>query len=72
MDPATVALLGEALTAALKAAPGFIAAVQAVRMSGTATPEQLAALDAQIETLDTLRRGSWELADAALSDAAAH
>lgn len=46
--------------------PAFVADVQALKASGTASQEDITKLEAMIETMDSQRMASWSDADAAL------
>lgn len=56
--------IGELL---LKLGPGFVQDFEAVKAAGSATPAQLATLEAQITQMDGQRMASWAAADAALT-----
>jgi hypothetical protein len=66
MSAALLLKLGELL---LQLGPAFVSEVEAVRAAGTASTADMAALNAQIETMDAQRMASWGAADAALDDA---
>ncbi len=67
MNPALLLKLGELL---LTLGPQFVKEVEAVRAAGSASVSDLAALDAQIATMDAQRMESWAAADSALDVAA--
>lgn len=63
MDVAAILKLGQLL---LQLGPVFAKEVAAIKAAGTATEADQAALDAQIETLNSQRTESWAAADVAL------
>lgn len=70
MNPALILEGLQALEAALAAGPQLYADFQALKMAGTVSAADLAALEAKIATIDAARLASWAQADAALDEAA--
>lgn len=66
MNPLLLSGLFSVVTEAIKAMPSLLAEYNAIKAAGSATPEQLATLKAQIEVMDAARVVSWAEADAAL------
>ena len=71
MNPALILQIGSWINAALGLLPMLDAEIAAIKAAGSATPDQIAQLDAQIEERDKLRIASWAEADTALDKAAA-
>ena len=69
MNPVTIGLILSGIQGLLNSMPALIADYNAIKAAGGATPDQVAALDAQIEALDQTRQASWLSADAALDAA---
>lgn len=67
MNPALLLKLGELL---LTLGPQFVKEVEAIKAAGSASPGDLAALQAQVDTMDAQRMASWSEADSALDAAA--
>lgn len=70
MNPVLIAQFLGFITEGIKAAPALIAEFNAIKAAGTATPDQLDAIQAQIEAMDAARLTSWAEAAAALDAAA--
>ncbi len=69
MNPLLLSSLLSIVTEAIKAAPSLVAEFNAIKAAGSATPEDLASLKAQIEAMDAARVASWAEADDALTKA---
>jgi hypothetical protein len=63
----SVALLLQLGAFLVQNGPQFVKDVEAIKAAGTAKPEDIAQLEAMIETMDTQRMASWAAADKALS-----
>lgn len=70
MNPALLLQLLSLAQGLLTAMPSLVAEFNAIKAAGTATPAQLADIQAQITTMDAARLKSWADADAALDAAA--
>ena len=70
MNPALILQIGSWINAALGLLPMLDAEIAAIKAAGSATPDQIAQLDAQIEERDKLRIVSLAEADKALDKAA--
>ena len=69
MNPALLLQLLSLAQQAIQAVPSLVNEYNAIKAAGSATPAELAAIQAQIETMDAARLVSWTSADAALSAA---
>lgn len=67
MNPILLAQLLGLVQGAIAQAPALIAEFNAIKAAGSATPDQLADLEAKIDAMDAARRVSWKAADDALS-----
>lgn len=70
MNPTLLLQLIGLAKSAIDAAPHLVAEYKAIKAAGSATPEQLDELKAQIEAMDASRMQSWAEADDALDAAA--
>lgn len=71
MNPATLMTALQLAKGVFEMLPALKADYEAIKVAGSATPADLAALKAKIEEVDALRLQSWAAADAALDEAAA-
>lgn len=71
MNPALLLVLLQGAQAAIAAYPQLLAEFEAIKAAGSATPADLASINAQIATIEAQRQASWAAADAALTTAAA-
>lgn len=70
MNPDLLIAIGKVLVGAIAAAPDFMKEFEAIKAAGSATPDQLAELNGQIEAMDAARQLSRKGADDALDAAA--
>lgn len=66
-----LSILTSLLPLLMQLGPLVIQEYETLKASGTADPATLAALKAQIDTLDTKRMSDWAIADSALTAAGA-